>query len=580
MKHIITIIVFSLILGSCQREPVEIIEAEPPIINPTTTPVEASLMGVVVTDTDIPVNGAIVSMYGRETSTGVDGKFLFENATMYSDGTYLTVNMPDYHEASRKFYALEGEINVVKLELIPKEIDDSFQSSTGKIISAENIEIEFPAGEYSLVNDNLYSGNIDVDLINIPFGSSHSFIKMPGDLTGNDLNFDLMAISNFGIFKISLETPNGEEILFPNEVKADFEYKLQDMAISEADLSLWFFDQNNGTWLERGEVSIVNGNYVGEVDNAGYWMMGLAYDYADVGGSLIDSGSTFNNSRIEIHNVNQGYLTSIHSTMNGKFSSRVPQALNLDLSIFHDCTIERQNENLGILDGPTEFEPIQVEMVADNIVVQGTIENCQGLSTSRPYLKIDFGDEQYMFRSDDQGMFDFSFSDCTVEEVSVLAIDDVESTTSGALVFPISNEINVGDIQTCDEIESGYELNYINMDWGSNLESSVTHEWTVSTVSAVEEKVIFSAKMYDELTEQLFLTAAFVFVEGETVADYQLNFKSQGFLISGECMLNEIEYDGLSSFRFEGSNQNVVPTGEGVYPGDVGTVNFNLVYYD
>jgi len=580
MKNFLTILLFSLILASCQREPAEMIELEPPIINQSTELVEGNVVGFVVTDFNEPLEGAKVNLNGFETITDTEGKFLFDGVGLYADGTFITIDKPGYHQATRKFYALEGEINVVGIEMIPSGFDDFFLSNSGKSVTYQNIEIDFPSGEYQLTNNESYSGEVKVDFLHIPQGSSNASIRMPGDLTGNDKNFDPVALSNFGIFKIGLESSSGDELIFPNEMKVDFAYAMNDQIFSESILSLWHLDVENGTWLESGEAELINGSYVGELNNSGYWMLGLAYDYVEIEGSLIDLGSSFNMTRLDIQNLSASYQNTTHTTMSGKFLTRLPKHLELEMAIFHECTVERQAENLGILNVDQILPPIEVEMALENIEISGRIENCNGEDTSRPYLKIDFGEANYMYRCDDQGRFDFSFSNCEGEEVSIIAIDDNQSTTSGNLLFPIHNQIDVGEIQTCSEIESGYDISYTNMDWLSNLESSITHEWTVSRVSAIEEKVIFSTKMFDEITGELFLTAAFVFVEGESIAEYQVRFKTQGFLISGECNLVKTDHGGVSSFRFEASSNNVSETNDGDFPGDVGTVNFNLVYYD
>jgi len=580
MKYILSLLAFVFFLSACQREPVEIIELEPPLINPSTNPVLGSLMGKVLSESLTPIVGAKVIMDGLETTTGSDGVFSFENVTLYSDGTYVTVDQPGYYQASRRFYALAGEINNVEIGMLDKSYDNNFDSSIGENISVDNVNLDFPAGDYALSANVLYSDEIKVSIASIPFGSENFSLKMPGDLTGSDEAFDLKAISNFGTFAVDLITLSGEKIDFPSELKAGFEYNLSEEFQSETNVSLWYFDQDNGSWLESGEAVLVDGSYVGEIDKTGYWMLGLAYDYADVRGSLIEEGIAIGNTKLDIHNYEKKYLSTFHTTRSGNYHSRVPQDIDLAMAIFHDCTVGRQNQELGIVHNDVEFEPLEVVMVMDNIEVQGNIKNCQGINTSRPYLKIDFGEEQYMYRCDDQGNFDLSFSNCHGEEVNVIAIDEESSSTSEVLLFPINNQINVGNVQTCNPIAAGYEIGYENMNWEENLNNTINHEWTVSRVSALEEKIIFSAKMFDENDGTLFLNAAFVFIEGESQVDYQLNFKTQGFIISGVCDLEEIQHDGITSYRFQGTNEEIVETSNGIYPGDVGSVNFNLVYYD
>jgi len=567
-------------MSSCQREPIEVIEYEPPLINPSTHPVVASVMGTVYSEEGLPVAGATVSLYENETMTGDDGVFSFQNATLYSDGTYVSVDIPGYYHASRRFYALAGEINIVGIEMIKKTFEDEFESSVGETLSDINVALDFPAGDYIVSTNDLYTDRVKASIVSIPAGSENCFLKMPGDLTGSDDEFEIKAISNFGIFGVELVGMMGETLDLPSDQSVPFRYKLPDDSQNESSAILWYYEEGNGMWLKSGEVDLENGDYVGEINKTGFWMLGKAYEYADIKGSLIDDGGVFGDTRLDILNDSEKYRSSINTTMSGSYQTRVPQGINLSMSIYHECTVGRQSEDLGVVSSDFEFQPIEVEMAMDNIEILGSITDCQGEHSSRPYLKIDFGAEQYLYRSDEQGDFEFSFSSCQDEEVNIIAIDDENSTTSEALMLPVSNQMQLGAIQTCNPIEAGYSIGYDHMDWSENLESTVIHEWTVSKVSALEEKVIFSAKMFDESDGTLFLTAAFVFIDGEAEADYQLNFKTQGFIMSGSCVMNEVAHDGISSFRFQGSNDEVTSTGNGVFPGDVGTVQFNLVYYD
>ena len=583
MKYFLTILALALLLVSCQREPIEVIEYEQPVINPSSMPITGGLIGTAITADQNAVADAIVSLPGHQTTTDENGRFSFENITLYADGTYLTIEKPGMHIASRKFYAIEGETNVVQLEMTALQNDLRYDSGIDEIMQSDFIEFSIPSSDYLLSANEVYGGEVILDVIELPLGANENSFNLPGDFTGVDKDFETKAISNFGIFKFHITSQSGDQLRFPTDHTVSFEFNFADIGLPEIPdgVSLWNFDEFNGTWIERGEVSYFSSVFSGEINESGYWMIGKSYDYADIKGNIVDSNFSFPDTRLDVRNFEKGYLNSFHTTMSGMYAARVPQDVNLDLVVFHDCSIGRQIENLGALNSSQEIETIEVEVEMDNIEIQGKITECDGTNNSMSYLKVNIGDDQYMHRSDEFGNFNFSFSNCNANEVSVVAIDDQTSKVSEALVLPIHNMIEIGELETCGEVEAGYDISYPNMNWSENLETSVIHEWTVSRVTALETKTIFSAKMIDQETGELYLNAAFVFGEGATTAEYALNFKTQGgFAIFGLCDVVAIDHGGITSYRFVGIDNEVEGVDTTVFGGGIDQVNFNLVYYD
>jgi len=583
MKHFIIIIGLTLLLVSCQREPMEVITPQSPVINPPQIPIIGGLIGTVYSESQNAVADAIVTLPGHQSTTDANGKFSFENINLYSDGSYLTIEKPGMHLASRKFYAIEGETNVVQIEMQTEKLDATLNANEDEIIGSEYIVFNIPAAQYLDQSNDPYGGIVEVDIIEFPLGENENSFKIPGDLTGVDKNFDVKAISNFGIFKLHFTSQSGEQLQFPTDHTASFTFINPEVELSQIpnDLTLWFFDEVNGTWIEKGQAIYSSNSFSGEIDQLGYWMLGIAYDYADIKGSIVASNNSFPDTRMDIQNFDLAYLSSIHTTMSGMYATRVPQDVDLDLAIFHDCNVGRQIENLGVLNEGQEFEAFEIDVVMDNIEIQGKITDCNGGNNSMPYLKVNFGDDQFMYRSNELGDFNFSFSNCTEDEVSIVAINDETSTVSESLLLPVHNLIDLGEIETCDQVVAGYDISYQDMDWSENLESRVTHEWTVSRVAAIENKTIFSAKMIDQVTGELYVNAAFVIVEGETTAEYALNFKAQGgFAIFGECHFESVDHGSFKSYKFIGNDTEVEGYDAVIFPNGINEVNFNLVYYD
>ena len=586
MNKLLLISSFLILLASCGREPIDEMTFGEPVINPSTSPVEGGLVGIITTTGNLPVEDAMVGFNGQQTMTDENGNFSFPESMLYRDGTYVTVEKPGYLFGSRKIYALEGEINVAEVELIPMEQGSQINQTEISLLDLENLQVQFPAGNYMLGANEIFNGDVYAQLSTIDASNQNNYIKLPGDLTGASSTFEIKALTNLGVFHINLTSQINEQLQLPTDSKAQFELKL-----TEADIiplpsvvSVFYFDQINGTWLEKGEASLVNDYYMGEVDAAGYWMVGESFPFADIEGSLLIndlSDMNFDDTELEIFNLDRGYLNEVRTTRSGRYATRVPQDVNLDLVVFYDCAVGNQIEELGILTTQElVIDEIEIEADMENIFIQGTITNCDGDVEDQSFIKISFEDEQFLYRADSNGNFDYSFSNCSEETVTIIAINEKDSKISEPYEIAITNEIEAGDIQTCNDVAAGYAIDYLNMDWQNALTNSVNHSWTISRISGANGRTIFSTQMIDVNTNVSYLRGVFVINDNETLVDYQLTFDTQSFHLFGECQVEEVVQDGITSFRFFGVGDEIEEIDPNIFPGGIDSVSFDLVYYD
>jgi len=87
--------------------------------------------------------------------------------------------------------------------------------------------------------------------------------------------------------------------------------------------------------------------------------------------------------------------------------------------------------------------------------------------------------------------------------------------------------------------------------------------------------------MVDKDLGNTYLQGSFVLREDDSIVDYQLSFNIQGFLLLGQCEVEIVEHDGLTSYRFFGIGDDISVTDDTLYPEEnVEFVDFSLVYYD
>ena len=586
MKQILLLICVISLLASCSREPYDVTSYQEPVINPSVNGVLGGLVGIITTDGNMPVEDAEVSIKGYKTTTDERGLFSFENVNLYSDGTYIEVTKPGFLFGSRKVYAIESEVNVTQIELIPEPSKQT--AILGSFIESDLLKINLPLGDYLLGANEIYNGEINLQLATIEGNTKNNYNKVPGDLTGvnvsSEQSYEIKALSNFGIFNVSISSQSNEQIQLPKNSKAMFELKLADadLNILPSVISVYHFDQKNGTWIEKSEATLVGDAYVGEIDDSGYWMLGNSFPYADISGSLETPDGTYNDTRVEFFNQKQAYIYGLNSTRSGNYLGRVPQDLDLNLGIFHECVAGNQTEEIGVITQEIEsLSPILVETDMENIMIEGKVTDCNGDPTDKTFVKISFKDKQYLYRANAQGNFDFSFANCSDTQVSVTAINEDDKKVSEVIELDIRNDISTGDIQTCNEVVAGYDIEYENMNWANALDNDVDHSWSINRISGSNPRVIFSSNMHDNDSGEKYLQAAFIINEDEILVDYQISFKSQGFLLVGQCEVDVQEHNGITSYKFYGVGDDIAIVDMNLYPAEnIEQVNFSLVYYE
>ena len=582
MKQIILVSAILILFSSCNREPKDVINYQPPIINTSIIEVTGGLKGSIKTNGNQPVEDAKVSIKGYETTTDENGKFSFENVSLFQDGTFIEVEKPGYYLGSRKIYAIESELNVMELELIPLDEEISISSFQSNNVEKGGLSIDLPSGEYQLGANGSFEGEMNVYITTIESNDEWSYNKMPGDLTGLDESYELKALSSLGIFNVSITSQSNELMQLPLNSLAEIQYKFveSNLGLLPPVVSLYYFDQANGTWIERSDAILNIDSYIGQIDALGYWMLAVDYPYANITGSLKSPDDMYNETRMRFFNQSNQYSNFLNPTFSGKYSSRVPQGIDLDLTIFHQCAAGNQVEKLGSISQDEIIDEVVIATNMENIHIEGSVEDCQGNIQDNSFIRVSFSEKQYLYRIDEDGKFDHSFANCSDSSLSITAFNTEHQEVSDVIDIGVSNEINVGDIVTCNQVVAGYEVSYENMDWKDELENSADHSWQISRISGANSRLIFRATIVNKDTGEEYLKAVFVITDGEPIVDYQLTFTSQSFNLFGQCELEEVDHGAIKSYRFFGAGNDIVSTDAAVIISGIDTVNFSLVYYD
>lgn len=590
-KFYLIIPILALLMTSCKKDGTDEIVSITPTIKPPEQVIQGSIMGQVLDEEQLPIPDASVGHLDDFTTTDDEGLFSFTDIELFEDGSLLTIEKDGYIKGSKKFYASDD--NVLSIQLSPKTILENTSSSEGGRVDINEAFIILPSGGYETSENQIYSGDLRVFGKWLNPAQEQDSYEMPGDLTGYDELGELKALICFSMLKVGIEDNSEDIIQLTGDQTAIISFPIPQELLEYApeEISLWYYDEANGSWIEDGVAILVAGRYEGEVSHISVWACGISQPVIEVSGSFNSNGVVLGSKKIKLIDYQSGYRAFSTTNEKGHFTAKMPAGINLNIEIENECSNLPLKDVVGILTDNEDLGPRDIESDGSGLVrIKGTITDCSdNRISSNSFLKIEIGDTKSLINIQN-GEFDFQRgTSCADSEITVVVIDPQSGAASELLVRVIDNEIDFGNIKLCESIEAGYYVDYGHMDWFEKLDNEVHHSWGTRTILSNNKKTIFNPSITSTLNNDIvYLSGAFVIVEDSKIANYLLRFETQGFSVSGTCEVQIIEEDiGINSYRFSNNSQvEITFTDSTKLPvgvsntSDIGNVEFDLVYYD
>ena len=153
-----------LIFSSCRKDiniDDEISSTPEPSIEHYEPKVEAivgDVTGYIIDENSEPVIAAYVTMDGNSTSTDDYGHFFFTGKSMNKLGALVKVEKEGYFKGSRRFFPNANQDNRVKIQLLTKSFDDSFNVADGGTVSMINgASVDFAANSIRTESGEAYT---------------------------------------------------------------------------------------------------------------------------------------------------------------------------------------------------------------------------------------------------------------------------------------------------------------------------------------------------------------------------------------------------------------------------------------
>jgi len=154
-----------LVFSSCRKDKNEVI-VDPEIPTPSIEDYEPNIetiigdiTGFIIDENGAPVLDASVTLDGNTTTTDDYGHFFFKNKSMNKLGTVVKVQKEGYFKGSRRFFPNADQNNRVKIQLLTKSFDDSFNTTDGGTVTMDGgASVDFSANSIRTEAGAAYTG--------------------------------------------------------------------------------------------------------------------------------------------------------------------------------------------------------------------------------------------------------------------------------------------------------------------------------------------------------------------------------------------------------------------------------------
>lgn len=536
MKNIhLLIFCLLILLGGCKKnidEVEEIDTFEPPVFdifyNPLVENINSSVLGLVVDEQGNPIQGATITLENEEIETDVFGTFRFQNKTMNQQGTFVKIEKEGYFKSGRRFFPHDAETSHIKVELLRKEFDQSFQTSSGGNIEFSNGgQVNFSPNSIRYENGETYTGEVKVALKWLNPISNSTFDQMPGALQGVNLDGDELALETYGMIAVELESPAGDALNIAYGKTAELKMPIPDELLNNApeEIPLWSFNYKYGVWAEDGKALLQNGFYIGNVRHFSFWNCDYPRPLIDFHLTLIDQNTSnpMANIKVAIYQSGTGVTKFGYTNSSGQIYGKIPGFELLELKVINHCDEILLDQTIGPFTENTNLGDILVD-VPNSILVTGSLINCDGglVNDGMITVKVDNNLFTYHVTSNP---FEFYVPLCTNSLEVEFAGGDFEAfEQSEFITLPISDSIFLGSLVACGQPLVNYLKITVENTYTTILPiSEQEHVWLAN------ESKWRTTLRFGDVNNILGESANFYFLNEEMIGDFSsLDFHQVG----------------------------------------------------
>ena len=293
-----------------------------------------------------------------------------------------------------------------------------------------------------------YTGEVIVKSKYLNPDDKDFLLSAPGNLLALNTSNEYQQLASLGMYMIELYDPNGVALSIPEGSTSTIEFPIADVnkdAI-DSEVPLWYFDGDQGIWIEDGVAKVVGDKMIAEVGHFTWWNCDLPYDFIRMCMIFRDNqGEVIPGMQVGFH-VNGSSFGNARMDNNGAISSRVPVNERLDLKFFLDGE-QIGSQSIGPYNDDEKKDVINTDLSL--IKLLGFARDCDGNIVS----------DGYGFYLGENGLVsvpfatDGSFIYCVPRNDHELVLIDINSNKAKEVKVSgesINENITLGEIKICD----------------------------------------------------------------------------------------------------------------------------------
>ena len=468
LRNLFALLVFFCFV-SCNDEPAAG-STEPNTPSPSVTLIDSfgsltdsDFMGRIVDLQNNPVSGAMVQIGNSTTDTDINGVFIIKNAQVYEKFAFIKVEKAGFLHGSRSVVPTAG-INQVQIMLLPQTVTQTVNSGTAATVNLSNGAAVDLSGAYSNSDGSDYTGDVKVTLHFLNPTDEDMPQQMPGMLLAENLQNEARMLETLGMLAVELRSETGDKLNLSEGTTATLSVPLDSETLVGApnEIPLWYFDEENGYWVEEGSATLQGTKYVGTVSHFSFWNCDIPVEYINLCINISDVNNTpLSSLMVSIESEFNGSGSGITNN-NGEVCGIVPanQVLNLQYFLYNVCNnleIPNLSESVGPFSQDTMLDIVldapEVEEYQETIT--GVFNTCDGSAVANGYVegRIEDGAAFYSLVTD--GVFDINVLNCNENAaISITGYDYDNLQSTGEINYTLTSPLtNLGVLSACDSIE-------------------------------------------------------------------------------------------------------------------------------
>ena len=565
--------VATLVMQSCRKDS-DIINVTPP------TPelgmsVQGSVMGTVVDESGLAVTEATVSFGNLTVNTDQYGVFQFNDRTMHTGGTYIKVEKDGYFHGSRKFYPVANATSRVTVELMQMVEIASFASNAGEKVQFEGVEIAFGNNSIMREDGSDYNGNVKVFAKYLDPTLIETLDQMPGDLTAMNSSDERVVLTTYGMLAVELRDDAGNELQIKDGSQADIVMPVPSEILNSAPatIPLWHFDEDLGSWVEEGDATLVNGEYVGQVSHFSFWNYDVPSNFIHLSGSIFNRGVPVQGLLVKITNTDNNTNGTGYTNNSGEFGGYVPNGVTLTLEVYDQCGNLIYTTTVGPYEEDVVLDPFNLTVTALQVTISGTVSSCDGEPSDATYVVIEQNDLTSIISVEDDNTFVSNVFYC--EEGATLTIgaqDPINQLASANSTFTVEGDVDAGTLELCEEsVTQHLYYEYGDQTFNSNdnmsgQDSTIFFGYTAQIInqSGAPDKVIYTVTLLDwsDVTNMEYVL---IYQEGSTQQNVTMSVPMGGFNASGVATIQKVSQGGQEYITATGTLSDIEETDSALY---------------